>query len=766
LTGSEIQNRHSFRETGTATPLRSSRSRSLLSLELDHFHLQQEAEERLLVLNSDIDHILDHLLPVVGNIHIAPAPSTVIEEQQRERAATAQVERVAEVDARSRSQQAPVSPPLSTATTATNANTIVVDTEEEQAQLAASSVWFAGIVPNNMRLQSFYNNLTNRNSRNTNSSNTAASSPPPSADQHESTSLLLSRSLLSSSSRPVRRRNASQRGAAAAATTSTTTNTMSPRIVEEDSSSSVTSIDFGNSSNGHDDVISSDRRRRRVSSIAATNTDYSTFSEFDRLTGAAEDSEAGLGGGGNSNINNTTNSSTGSDGGGEDENESHNGSSTDSNQGDAPTTAGSDNDNANNEAVEEEDEDWENILNTEDVTQLTTRLRCLFALLTCPIVPLAATLTLLLLWVLYSALLLDWGLPCDEPLRLYALLSAAMFAYTPHHRTVKRYLFGYWRERDGPARPWKVRVYDQAYHAACLLWMYAGISWTTHAETCSVTSPNLYKSTRVFVLVQTIFMSILVVPLLCLPCIYLWLVRQASVIATNRRARRRKRADPAKIMASFVQIDVLKEENQTLLEGKECCICMCDYTEELEELAISNATTTTGGGMSVQGAASQAFAADNRASSSGTGTGEGEGDNDKIIIQTQCGHLFHKSCIATWISTPYSGAYKCPLCREDLVPSEEGEGDADGEGEGNAATTTTGSNNNSSSNIGNSYSAAVEADEENQLPLPESEQAREENNEEELSSTTPQMGSENGEVGEESDIILHQQQQSLLAQST
>lgn len=312
-----------------------------------------------------------------------------------------------------------------------------------------------------------------------------------------------------------------------------------------------------------------------------------------------------------------------------------------------------------------EDEEWDTILDTEDITQLTTRLRCLFAMLTCPIVPLAATLTLLLLWVLYSALLLDWGKPCDQPLRAYALLSAAMFAYTPHHRTAKRILFGYLRERDGPTRPWGVRVYDQMYHATCLLWMYAGISWTSRSTTCAQTCPHLFRSTKVFVLVQTTFMSILVIPLLCLPCIYLWLVRQAAVISANRRLlRRRKRVPPEKVIASFLTIDLSKESIRQFLQGKECCICMSDFMEDIHHSSSTSSSMVA----PVEGPGS--FSTVRNDSRSGSMIQDVTNNNIVLmgVIQTQCGHLFHRACIATWLKTPYSGSYKCPLCREDLIP--------------------------------------------------------------------------------------------------
>lgn len=239
-----------------------------------------------------------------------------------------------------------------------------------------------------------------------------------------------------------------------------------------------------------------------------------------------------------------------------------------------------------------------------------------------------------------------------------------MFAYTPHHRTAKRILFGYLRERDGPLRPWGVRVYDQVYHASCLLWMYAGISWTSHSQTCAQTCPHLFRSTKIFVLVQTTFMSILVIPLLCLPCIYLWLVRQAAVISNNRRLlRRMKRVPPEKIMASFITIDLSNANIRQFLEGKECCICMSDLMEDLQ---LSSASTTT----EIVSTAPESVENNNNLAS---GNASANNNHSSIggavgVVQTQCGHLFHKACIATWLNTPYSGSCKCPLCREDLIP--------------------------------------------------------------------------------------------------
>ena len=92
---------------------------------------------------------------------------------------------------------------------------------------------------------------------------------------------------------------------------------------------------------------------------------------------------------------------------------------------------------------------------------LTRRLRCLFSTITWPIVPLGTIVALALLWVLYAASSLDLRRSCSHPLHWYALASLILVAYIPHHAQVRSHLFNYSRERDGPIRPARVRIWDQ-----------------------------------------------------------------------------------------------------------------------------------------------------------------------------------------------------------------------------------------------------------------------------------------------------------------
>ena len=82
---------------------------------------------------------------------------------------------------------------------------------------------------------------------------------------------------------------------------------------------------------------------------------------------------------------------------------------------------------------------------------LTSRLRLFFGLITCLIIPTATALFSLLIWMLVSARI-DRGQDCDTPLNLYSWMALVMAVYTPQHRKIKRGMFDYERERDGPRR--------------------------------------------------------------------------------------------------------------------------------------------------------------------------------------------------------------------------------------------------------------------------------------------------------------------------
>ena len=70
-----------------------------------------------------------------------------------------------------------------------------------------------------------------------------------------------------------------------------------------------------------------------------------------------------------------------------------------------------------------------------------------------------------------------------------------MAVYTPQHRKVKRGVFNYERERDGPRRPRNVLIFDRCFQVVFLVYAILGVLWVDEAETCQETAPHLYSST-------------------------------------------------------------------------------------------------------------------------------------------------------------------------------------------------------------------------------------------------------------------------------
>jgi len=353
-------------------------------------------------------------------------------------------------------------------------------------------------------------------------------------------------------------------------------------------------------------------------------------------------------------------------------------------------------DNGNNAALEnlESDENRGSMIEI-----LTRRLRCLFSTITWPIVPLGTLVSICLLWVLYSAFVVDVKLSCSHPLHAYALASLCFLIYAPYHAQIRSFIFRYSRERDGPIRPTRVRLYDQLFHTLCILYVYGGVTvlqscqqdfdkgategfelptstiiitnGTEHIiNTCETTCPHLFAAMNVYVTMLELFTLSLILPLLFLPCIYLWILRRAST-ATETFFRegdlfgRRSGASHGdttvqELMNSLSHVRLVKsnqDNNKILLQyksdgkvesvdniGKECCICMSDFDIKDfndEEIAITL------------------------------------DDEEDPIVRTKCGHMFHAKCISSWVGGRWSiqsaerrraQRTECPLCRENLRP--------------------------------------------------------------------------------------------------
>jgi hypothetical protein len=328
------------------------------------------------------------------------------------------------------------------------------------------------------------------------------------------------------------------------------------------------------------------------------------------------------------------------------------------------------------------------------IALLTRRLRCLFSVITWPIVPFGTLACVGLLWLLYASWIPDFSRSCSHPLHGYAWASLALILYAPYHAALRHRLFPL---SDGPAQSTQVRRFDQTFHTLALLYVYAGITLLqtcredvpglsldvvnsnstapSSINTCADTCPHLYEALEVYIAALELFTFSLILPLLCLPCLYLWFLRQAQA-DTEALARLQERlrdeeymmhhtggVSAREIMEQLKEVQLLwNDQEQKVLvlpkdsddwslakdasQMKECCICM-------ENFAMHNDVE----------AASE----------------------EEIVRTVPCGHIFHKHCMAGWVEGRWQGnggetpalqppvdshrrarRTTCPLCRADL----------------------------------------------------------------------------------------------------
>lgn len=193
-------------------------------------------------------------------------------------------------------------------------------------------------------------------------------------------------------------------------------------------------------------------------------------------------------------------------------------------------------------------------------------------------------------------------------------------------------------------------------------------------STCQATCPSLYSSLSIYVGALEFFTFSLILPLLCLPCLYVWFLRQATADAETLAALQEHLQDEhawtrngnvsAEEILSYLDEVKLRvgPENQTFVvplqqhdvelgqvetDSRECCICMEAFKVESGEA-----------GRDVE-----------------EGQGEATSELDRVVQTRNCGHLFHRRCMSSWVGGQWhSGGNArrrarrttCPLCRRDL----------------------------------------------------------------------------------------------------
>jgi hypothetical protein len=353
------------------------------------------------------------------------------------------------------------------------------------------------------------------------------------------------------------------------------------------------------------------------------------------------------------------------------------------------------------------------IVEVPDNDSLSTlrRLRFIFRLLVAPIVPLGVLTFVSLLWFIF-AYFLDFNSDCAPPIKRYASLTLFLVLYLPHNAKLRNWLVSLEQERlrANCATQWNMLVYGFSVFVAmagCAQVRICREDAVSHAPSnesgsndvvesvaftggalhdCAATCPNLYPALVVFTTSLEFFTLSCVLPLLLLPCLYVWFIRQEeasdeflSLVQEQLREEESFLGGPPVVAQDILQdLEPVKlvvrkidgQEEQTWVvpigassedQGKEargareCCICMNEFALTPQESVLLERDIETGEKDSALP------------------------DSDEIVRTRICGHLFHKRCMAGWVGQQWGDdtAWRsrrpkrstCPLCRRDMRPS-------------------------------------------------------------------------------------------------
>jgi RING-like zinc finger len=277
-----------------------------------------------------------------------------------------------------------------------------------------------------------------------------------------------------------------------------------------------------------------------------------------------------------------------------------------------------------NDSSSEDDDDMDDTTAPE-FRAMMHRVRCLFGALTFPIPPLAAAVVLTMFYFLgvaflpfqVKAITALWNgmdaadfpdLPtCSHPLYPYSIATIVAFVYATRHDLVRSAFFTSDRGR---------RLYDKCVQGMALLYVYMGILLKQTCmddvppgqtvDSCVATCPHVTAAFSLYVLALECFSAAIFVPLLLLPCVYVWFVRRSAhrPSSTTRPSgtshRRMQRVfDGLSAIQVVVNSNYSSDNNnnttttplmailggnegvleQIPLHNKECSICMADLTD-------------------------------------------------------------------------------------------------------------------------------------------------------------------------------------------
>jgi hypothetical protein len=334
----------------------------------------------------------------------------------------------------------------------------------------------------------------------------------------------------------------------------------------------------------------------------------------------------------------------------------------------------------------------------QDILVLMNKLRCCLALITWPILPLGFLTTLALIWFVSSALNDYFGInkdsnPCapHTPIMAYAWTSQAMILYIPWHYPIRQRIAVCFRGSSESLTVTRtIQCFDRIAHAASMVYVAVGLSiWKTcriqNDSSCRASCPAVTRAFDMYAPLLGLFTVAAILPLMCLPCIYLWFVRQATSIVPDAEtlAVLRQRWDPTwqpddvsgvdndllqspssyQVLQNLREVRIQRRQaDRTLLvtavdvedgfvlpetmahphglaADLECCICMSRFevVDGFDCLSSNSRSDST------------ALSNDELPFSS---TPNKDPDRESIVQTIACGHLFHKRCLTNWIVGP------------------------------------------------------------------------------------------------------------------
>jgi hypothetical protein len=198
-------------------------------------------------------------------------------------------------------------------------------------------------------------------------------------------------------------------------------------------------------------------------------------------------------------------------------------------------------------------------------------------------------------------LLTYYNAPCDQPLSDWLLAKLLLDGVSSSMQQ---------RQRGEQPRPitWFILGLQNA-------WLVLGFHWCGECKTCETTCPELYNWCRFLVLFGVIVaLFLMLLPVLFYMVIILVVHLSGAGLIKNNRAARSDTLELVKKVEYSPHLFADGTDPNDERPAGECCCC-CE---------VFNA--------------------------------------EKPIVETPCGHYFHKECLGEWLKL----AKTCPICRSDL----------------------------------------------------------------------------------------------------